>query len=352
MINHSVSLREAAQGIINLGDKVTFVLTGEPGIGKSSMLNIIAEAKPTHHVVYLDAPHLDISDLGMRIPVHDTKSLVQYLTDKFPRDGKPFIVDVDEVGKARGMLRLMLARLLLEHYIGDWKLPEGSIVFATMNNATDGLGDIMQGHEGNRVTVVPVSKSTANEWLPWATDNKVNPIIRAWVGMEKQCLRSYYEEGQESNPYIFNPKSNPVSYVSPRSLVKAGYILDGRHHLTANMLSASLAGTVGAPAAGMITALVNLNAEVKSTKDVIADPGNTPLPANMSAAMLMIFNAIDDIETQDDLSAFMRYVERIGSSELEAVFFTTLVQGKRTVKLARGNAKVSKWAASNVELFA
>lgn len=351
-MSYVVSLQEACSAIVANAGEVTYVLVGEPGIGKTSTMNTLAEMLPTHNPVLLNAPELDIGDVFMRIPDKDTGSLTQFLSDKFPRNGKPFIVNVDELGKARGMMRIALRRLILEGEVGDWKLPEGSIVFATMNDSMDGLGDILEGHEGNRVSVVKVGKSSAKEWLVWATDNKVNPIIRAFVNAEKQCMRSYYEDGQENNPYIFNPNNGVISFVSPRSLYKAGKIVDKRHHMSSNFLSAALAGTVGAAAGEMINTLIRMNSEIKSTKEVIADPVNTPLPQSVSASLLMIFNAVDDIETQDDLSSFMKYMERIGSSELEATFFFTIVQSKRTVKIARGNAKIKKWTVDNVELFA
>jgi len=74
-------------------------------------------------------------------------------------------------------------------------------------------------------------------------------------------------------------------------------------------------------------------------------------PSMLAAVFMMMFNAIDDILTQDDLSAFMQFIDRVGSREVESVFFTMLVQTKRTVRLAKGNKRVTDWAAKNIELF-
>lgn len=345
------SMSEAVQGIIALGKEVSYVLCGEPGIGKTQTLEAIAKAYPDHKPIYLFAPDLDPSDISMKIPNRDTKSMEQFIDDKFPSDNGPVIVQIDEYGKGSRMTRNVLGRMLHERSVAGRKLHPDSIVYCCTNNASDGLGDILQGHEGNRATIVNVCKPDWKEWLMWATDNGVNKMVRAFVGIEKQCLNSYHDEGQENNPYIFKPSSSEVSFVSPRSLYYAGKILDKRNHMTDNFLSASLAGTIGKSAAAMLMSLVRLNSEVKTTAEVIKDPDNAALPVNISAAILMMFNAVEDIETQDDLTRFMRYLERMGNSELEACFFINAVQSKRTAKLARGNDKIRKWSVDNVQLF-
>jgi hypothetical protein len=47
----------------------------------------------------------------------------------------------------------------------------------------------------------------------------------------------------------------------------------------------------------------------------------------------------------------MKFVNRLKSSEVQAVFFTMLLQNKRTMRIARGNDQVSAWAKTNFELL-
>jgi hypothetical protein len=291
--------------------------------------------------------------VAANIPVHSTKSLEQYVASLFPQDGKPYIVMLDELLKANKLLKIMFTRMMLERTVGDRPMPEGSIVFATSNNSSDGVGDYIEGHVGNRVTVLHMSKPTSPEWLTWATDNKVHASIRAWAAMTKEAFRTYLEGNQEENPYIFNPARGTVSYVSPRSLEKASHMVyrAKRFGWGDDELSAGLAGTVGNSAAENMAAFLMLEREILDTKDVIKDPLGCNLPDKPAAVFMMMFNAIDDIQTQDDLSAFMQFIDRVGSREVESVFFTMLVQTKRTVRLAKGNKRVTEWAARNIELF-
>jgi hypothetical protein len=66
---------------------------------------------------------------------------------------------------------------------------------------------------------------------------------------------------------------------------------------------------------------------------------------------MTLFNAIDVIDTQDDLSAFMKYVGRIDASEAQAVFFTMVAQSSKTVRLAKNNKQISDWSAKNFQLL-
>lgn len=345
-----VTLNQLRTNIIKYGKQITFLVQGEPGCGKSTLLKMMRDDHgDKYHYVYVDCPLKDVGDIAVNIPVHAQQQLVQYVSAQFPRDGKPIIVMLDELLKANKLLKIMFTRLMLERTVGDWPLPEGSIVFATSNNQSDGVGDAIEGHVGNRVTVVRLAKPTANEWLLWATENKVHASIRAWVAMTKESLRSYLEDGQQENPYIFNPTRGTVSYVSPRSLEKAGYLVQNR--VDDEFVSAALAGTIGQAGAQSMAAFLSLEREIIMTKDVIKDPLGCTLPEKPAATFMMMFNAVDDIETQDDLTAFMQFLDRIGSREVESVFFTMLVQNKRTVRLAKGNTRVTNWAAKNIELF-
>lgn len=352
--NHFLSFKQVTRAIMTSGDLVTYLVQGEPGTGKSSILKMMqAEYGDKYHCVYVDCPLKDVGDIAANIPVHQTKSLEQYVASLFPRDGKPYIVMLDELLKANKLLKLMFTRMMLERTVGDQPMPEGSIVFATSNNTSDGVGDYIEGHVGNRISVLKYGKPTAAEWLVYATDNKLHAAVRAWVSMTKEALRSYLEDGQNENPYIFNPARGTVSYVSPRSLEKASHVITRAKKFgwDDDTVSAVLGGTIGKSAAENMAAFLMLEKEIVLTSDVIKDPLGCPLPDKSAAVFMMMFNAVDDLLTQDDLSAFMQFIDRVGSREVESVFFTMLVQGKRTVRLAKGNSRVTTWASRNIELF-
>jgi L-fucose mutarotase/ribose pyranase (RbsD/FucU family) len=354
--NNPISLKEAMTAILELGTTNTAVIKGEPGCGKSTLLKALkAELGDGYDYIYVDCPVKDIGDTAMSIPDNDRTKLLQIVSDLFMLDSpKPKVIMLDEFMKTPKLLQTMWTRLMLEHCVGDKDLDKthpGSIIFATSNNASDGVGDSMLAHAGNRVTIYNLRKPNATEWNAWASDNNIAAEIRACVAMHPRMLASYLDGGQEDNPYIFNPSRKVLSFVSPRSLAKCHSIVTKRERLGVNLTQASLAGTIGAAAAELMTAVMSLSGELVAIKNVIADPDNVRIPEKPAALFMMMFNAIDTIDTQDDLAAFMKFVKRINSAEVQSVFFTMALQSKRVSKLAIKNNEIKDWAKSNYELL-
>lgn len=349
-----VTIDEVKNLIKAVGEQNTVVVQSEPGCGKSSILKMLEqEMGDGYDYIYVDCPVKDMSDIAMTIPNHNSKALEYYVSSLFKLDSpKPKVIMLDEMMKAPKLLQIIFTRLTLERTIGDVPLPQGSIVFATSNNSSDGVGDSMLAHAGNRVCVVRMAKPDANTWLPWASANGVNRIIRAWVAMFPRALASYVDGGQEDNPYIFSPKrAGQLSFVSPRSLAKASVIVDNRDALGENTTMCALAGTLGESAARDMSAFLALEKQLPSFDEVLKNPSTIKVPDDTAATLMLMFQAIDSLKTQDELSSFMTFVNRVASSEIQAVFFTMTMRNNNTARLARNNAQISEWARNNHELF-
>lgn len=343
----SVSLEETKNIIKAIGDSLTPIVVSEPGVGKSTLLKMLeAEMGDGYDYIYVDCPVKDMMDVAASIPNHDTKSLEYYVSDLFKLgNGKPKVIMLDEFMKSPKLLQIIFTRLMLERSVGDVPLPKGSIVFGTSNNTTDGVGDTVQGHVGNRVCFLPMRKSNADEWNVWATANGVARPIRAWVAMNPRAMKSYLDPDQQDNPYIFKPSSTSKSFVSPRSLTKASPIVEKRDIIGENAMMVALAGTIGEAAAKSMAAFIAFEGKLVSFKDVIAAPTKVAVPDEISAQVMMMFEAVDYVETQDELNSYMEFVNRIKSSEVQSIFFTMMMRGKP--RIARYNQEITKWATAN-----
>ena len=193
----SLSFPQLVTTITTFGADVSVLIASEPGVGKSSLLPAIAEfhgdkwRKPGDYFpddkyvyVYVDCPMMDFADFGMRIPSHDTKTLLFYPSSLFHMDDpRPKVIMFDERFKALKALQPMFTRADLERTIGDTPLPKGSIVFSTTNNASDGVGDNILAHSANRLMQVQMRKPTVDEWCAWATENGLDSRLRAAVAL-------------------------------------------------------------------------------------------------------------------------------------------------------------------------
>lgn len=351
--NATVTINELRKTIPLIGSSLTPIILSEPGCGKTSLLSMIREdLGDDYDYIYVDCPVKDMSDIGMTIPNHSTKTLEYYVSSLFKLDSpKPKVILLDEFMKSPKLLQVIFTRLMLERMVGDVPLPDGSIVFGTSNNSSDGVGDTMLAHAGNRVCIMEMSKPIPNEWLEWASANNVSRIVRAFVALFPRTLASYRDGNQDDNPYVFNPKKTQLSFCSPRSLAKCDVIVKNRDVLGENATMVALAGTIGLAGAGDMSAFLSLEKTLVDVRDIVKDPDSVKVPEEISAQLMIMFQAVDVLETQDELNKFMKFVNKVPSSEIQAVFFTMMMRNTKAMKIARHNLQIAEWAKNNHELF-
>jgi hypothetical protein len=304
---------------------------------------------------YIDVANLDLGDLGM--PVIDKELMI---TNYAPNarfgigrgQTRPVCLMLDELGKASRPVLNMLLPTILEHRIGDVPLPTGSIVFATTNLDTDGVGDNIPGHAYNRMTEVEVDVM-CDDWLIWAADNDIAPEIMAFAKQNPEVFQCYTTLGKnEKNPYIFNPlNGNTRAFCSLRSLAKASNIVKQRHVLGEATMPA-LAGTIGEPAARLLDALVNLADQLPLFENIVRDPQKTKVPDtdSIGALFILAFMLAGRVNA-DTMDAVMAYTARWKSFEANALFISTLASNKSKVGMACRNRKFTEAAAKLGKYF-
>ena len=359
----TMSIDETAQFIHVMGDSITPIIVSEPGVGKSSLLSMVASMHgdawrkvgdnyedDQYDYIYVDCPVKDMMDVAASIPNHQSKTLEYYVSDLFKMNsGKPKVIMLDEFMKSPKLLQIIFTRLILERTVGDIPLTGGSKLFATSNNASDGVGDSMLGHVGNRVTKIDMRKPNHEEWNIWATKNKIARAVRAWASMNTKAFKSYLDPNQQDNEFIFKPSSTVKQFVSPRSLAKASVLVDRKDQISEHALMVALAGTIGESGARSMSAFIALEGKLMDFKTILSNSKNVKVPDEVSALIMMMFEAVDKIETQDELNKYMEFVERIPQAEVQAIFFTMIMHTRP--KIARYNQAITTWAKNNHKIM-
>lgn len=347
----TVTLKQAAT-LIASTPSVRYLLRGEPGIGKSSLLRLIAE-KAGMDYAYIDVPNLDLGDVAMPVVDHATKTTRYYPNARFKlQEGKPVCTMLDEFSKGADPVKNMLHPMLekANPRLGDVPVPEGSIVFLTGNLTTDSVGDSLKAHSLNRIAVLHVAKPTAEEWIEWAINKgSIAPEIIAWVNQFPHAMASYLDGGQGDNPYIFNPKKPQSAFVSPRSLETASDIVNARTQNDAESIIAALSGTLGEAAARDIQAYIEFADQLPTWEATIADPKNTNVPTSPGACAIVVFGAISRIDKQS-ITPFMEYMQRF-SPEWQAVFAINLSKTPSKQAIAFSCKAFADWVAKNQDLL-
>lgn len=349
-----VTLSQAATLVRNVGTTNTILLKGQPGVGKSAILNMLSRELPDYLPCYIDVANLDLGDLGMPVIERGTMQTHYAPNARFgigKNQQRPVLLMLDELGKASRPVLNMLLPVVLERRLGDVCLPTGSIVFATTNLDTDGVGDSIPAHAHNRMTVLDVANPTADEWLLWSAEHDIAPEVMAFAKEFPQVFERYDEVNgngtsakENKNPYIFNPMTgNTRAYCSPRSLEKASNIIKQRDALGAALLPA-LIGTVGESAARDMEALVALSDQLPRFDAIVQSPATTKLPESVGAYFLLAFSLAARAD-EKNLDAIMTYVNRWDSFEASALFISTLASNRKKVGMACKNREFTKKCA-------
>lgn len=360
----SLSLNEFANAVATVGQDVTIIGQGEPGIGKSSMLKVLAQRLPNYETAYIDCTLLDLGDFALPYTEQAGSDLkvTKFAPNarfKFQSD-KPVIVMLDEIGKAMKAVKNVLLTLMLEKRIGDVKLPEGSIVFGTTNLATDGVGDSLEAHARNRVCFVTVRKPSAgftadgsvesDSWGAWALENDIAPEIIAWVKQFPHALESYTDKAQKDNPYIFNPtKAGQSAFVTPRSLEKASHIAKKRAILGDSVTISALSGTIGESASRDMQAFFTVVDKLPTWEAIVENPKKAKVPDDAVAKCILVFSAITRVD-KETLPKWLEYADKL-DKELQALFARSIVKSTSKQAMAVSNKEFVKWATDNQWLF-
>ena len=352
-INNVVSLADASAIIATTGDTVTTILVGEPGIGKSSLRNdILAKLGwGQDQCVYLDAPLLDFPDFYMPDVNNGTTSNAYHERWKLDSD-KPHLYMVDEIGKMAGVARPMITRFLLERTVSDKPIPKGSIIFATSNLATDGVGDSFPAHLNNRVSTVEVSKPDADSVVEFGTAHGMNGTLIYFIRENPEVCQSYTElddEAQRNNKYIFNPKSNTKAFCSNRSFWMASNTLNKMEAglLTKPQAMAHICGAIGAPATAELWATVELADTLPSRSSIYNDPENARIPDSLASQLLLstrLASGLDD-KNADATSTYMVRLE----PEIQAV--TGRIIFKSKAQVAMRSPAMRQWVTTFTKEF-
>jgi hypothetical protein len=292
----------------------------------------------------------------MYMPDRETKTIEQYVTSKINFDDpRPKKVMIDEGLKIPKLLKPLITRLILERYAGDRPLPDGSTVFMTSNNQSDGVGDLIEAHVGNRVGILRIRPSSMRAWNVWASENGISPMTRAWCAMNPSAFACYMFDDVTNNPHVFNPRSTNVSFVSLRSLEKNDVVVRMWRELGLDLAKAAMAGIVGQAAAESMAALFNMESELVKPDEIFKDPEGVAIPEKVAALFMTMFNLVDAIETQDELTNAMRFIKRTGSAagrgnELQSIF-VSMVMAPKLHKLGKNNPSVSEFTKAHPELL-
>jgi hypothetical protein len=311
------------------GTKQTVVVEGQPGIGKTAMGKMLSRKLGMPEVTLDCATMIDGGDIT--IPWMCGDSFRHVPNAAFCAvEQIPVVICLDEIGKANRSVVAAITPLLRDRKVAGVRLHPDTIIYATSNNSSDGVGDNIPAHIWNGVTLVQMRNPTADEWVDdFALPYGVCGEVIVWARQNPNAFQHYTDGSNkkpENNLFIFNPYDpSRRQYVSPRSLERVSRIIEQRHLLDATTLLQAVSGTIGAPAAHELITLAALSDKLPAYADVIANPTTTKVPPRGTGATQVILalnlcvRASQEGAKRADREAVATYIARL-SEEVQSLF--------------------------------
>jgi hypothetical protein len=181
----SVNQSQLLDVLVNVAVARPVFIWGAPGIGKSSIVGKFAES------VGLEC----VSLLGSQLAPEDIIGVPQIIDGKsvfcpprmIARD-KPYCLFLDELNACSQEVQKAFYSLIHDRRIGEYFLPEGSIIIGAGNRAQDSaIVKPISSALINRMFHVELIASQ-RDWLDWAKQNAIHPYIIEYIGLRPDHL--------------------------------------------------------------------------------------------------------------------------------------------------------------------
>lgn len=262
----SVTQDELMDVLLNIAPERPVFIWGAPGIGKSALVEAFADA------VGLPC----VSLLGSQLAPEDIIGIPQirgntseFLPPKMIAREEPYVLFLDELNACSQEVQKAFYSLIHEHRIGEYHLPEGSVVIGAGNRTQDSaIVKTMSSALINRMFHVQL-KANAKQWLEWAYENNLHPWVIDYITKRPDHLCAAVPKTEE-------PFSTPRSWHMLSDAMKAYQA--GGAELNENLLKKLVYGTISADHAGMFLAFVKQTNKTNLLKEIV--DGKTYWPSS------------------------------------------------------------------------
>jgi MoxR-like ATPase len=187
--------------LLNVAISRPVFIWGAPGIGKSALVEKFAEQ--------IGLPCVSL--LGSQLAPEDIMGVPQIINGKsvfcppemIARD-EPYCLFLDELNACSQEVQKAFYSLIHDKRVGNYMLPEGSIIIGAGNRAQDSaIVKTMSSALINRMFHVEL-RPTFKDWMEWAYSNEIHPLVIEYLENRPDHLWS-------------QPSKNEETFSTPRS---------------------------------------------------------------------------------------------------------------------------------------
>jgi len=224
------------------------MLVGKHGIGKSRILEDFFAAKGEKVVTLFLGQMSDPGDLIGLPHLDEASGRTEFMLPYwFPTDGKPVVLFLDELNRARPEVLQTVMDLTLNRKLAGKSLPEGSRIISAVNGGNEYQLTDLDPALVSRFNIYEFAPSV-EDWLAWAREAKLDSRIISFIDDNPEFL-----DGEE-NFTSENLERSP----DRRSWERTSKVIENFTELD-DLLQSMVSGIVGNRAAAAFFEFVNLH---------------------------------------------------------------------------------------------
>lgn len=192
----TITQDELLEILLNVAPVRPVFIWGAPGIGKSALVEKFANEVGLPCVSLLGSQLAPEDIIGIPQINGETS---EFLPPKMIARKEPYVLFLDELNACSQEVQKAFYSLIHERRIGEYHLPQGSIVIGAGNRTQDGaIVKTMSSALINRMFHVQL-KADPTQWLTWAYENGIHPWITDYITQRPDHLFS--EPPKTEEPY-------------------------------------------------------------------------------------------------------------------------------------------------------
>lgn len=319
--------------LVRNGVKLSTMIWGPPGIGKSS---IVAQVADAHSLACIDLRLSQLAPTDLRgLPVARDGRSHWFPPEFLPSDGAG-VLFLDEINMAPPTMQGMAQQLILDRKVGSYTVPEGWFIWAAGNREEDRAAVFdMPAPLANRFLHVEVTPSF-EDFKAYAMARGIHEQILAFLSFRPELLH--------------RSDALQPAWPSPRSWEMASQL---------HAVELDVAAAVGAPAAAEFNAFVALYRQLPELDRIMAGAGDDiAFPDEPSVRYATTVGLTARATGAEAGYHALRWLTRVAANEWVQLFAADMFaamrargQMRQLRRLIQQDAALSAWIAEHRRLL-
>lgn len=252
----TVTQNELSDILLNIAPTRPVFIWGAPGIGKSALVQKFADEVGMECVSLLGSQLAPEDIIGIPRINGETS---EFLPPKMIARKEPYVLFLDELNACSQEVQKAFYSLIHERRVGEYHLPEGSVVIGAGNRSQDGaIVKTMSTALINRMFHVQLV-ADSSQWIDWAYKNDIHPWVIDYITQRPDHLFSEPPKNEE-------PYSTPRSWHMLSDALKEYHAGEEGGNVSQETLRVLAYGSVSASHAGMFLAFI----KTLGNKDILS----------------------------------------------------------------------------------